>query len=40
MPVVAIGWGILDGEPLMPAQLAMIALVLLGVYLVSLTGRK
>lgn len=39
MPVVAIGWGLLDGESIQPAQLIMIALVLGGVYLVSRSDR-
>lgn len=40
MPVVAIGWGVLDGEELGAGQLAMIALVLGGVYLVSVAERR
>ncbi|MGV9013793.1 MAG: DMT family transporter [Flavobacteriales bacterium] len=40
MPVVAIGWGVLDGEILMPMQLLMIAVILGGVYLVNLGVRK
>jgi len=36
MPVVAIGWGVLDGEVLMPMQFVMIAVILLGVYLVNI----
>lgn len=40
MPVVAIGWGLLDGESLSPAQLGMIALVLVGVWLVTSGGRN
>lgn len=35
MPVVAITWGLLDGEVLTRAQLLMIAVVLAGVYLVG-----
>lgn len=35
MPIVAIGWGLLDGERLLPMQLAMVGVVLLGVYLVN-----
>ncbi len=35
MPVVAIGWGVLDGEPLLPLQLLMVVVILLGVYLVN-----
>lgn len=35
MPVVAMGWGLLDDESLGPAQLGMIALVLAAVWLVS-----
>ncbi len=40
MPVVAIGWGVLDGESLGAGQLAMIGLVLGGVYLVNVAERK
>lgn len=40
MPIVAIGWGILDGEILMPLQFLMIAVILLGVYLVNLGADK
>jgi drug/metabolite transporter (DMT)-like permease len=36
IPVVAIGWGVLDGEVLMPMQFLMIAVILLGVYMVNL----
>jgi drug/metabolite transporter (DMT)-like permease len=39
MPVVAIGWGLLDGESIAFQQLAMIALVLSGVYIVSVAER-
>lgn len=35
MPIIAIGWGLLDGETLLPMQLAMVGVILLGVYLVS-----
>lgn len=40
MPVVAIGWGVLDGERVGLPQLGMIALVLSGVYVVSLAERS
>jgi drug/metabolite transporter (DMT)-like permease len=40
MPVVALGWGFADGEHMTIMQGAMIALVLCGVYLVSLAERK
>jgi drug/metabolite transporter (DMT)-like permease len=40
MPVVAIGWGVLDGEPIGWAQVGMIGLVLGSVYLVSIAERK
>ena len=40
MPIVAIGWGVLDGEILMPMQFLMIAVILVGVYLVNLGVRK
>jgi drug/metabolite transporter (DMT)-like permease len=39
MPVVAIGWGLLDGERLGPMQVVMIAVVLAGVYLVTASDR-
>lgn len=39
MPVVAIGWGLLDGEQLGAMQVLMIAVVLGGVYLVSASDR-
>jgi drug/metabolite transporter (DMT)-like permease len=39
MPVVAIGWGVLDGESLSIGQIAMIALVLSGVWLVTRAER-
>lgn len=35
MPVVAIGWGLLDGETLLPMQLVMVGVIMLGVYLVN-----
>ncbi|MBL7939329.1 MAG: DMT family transporter [Flavobacteriales bacterium] len=40
MPVVAIGWGLLDHEPVSWGQLAMIAVVLSGVYLVNATENR
>jgi drug/metabolite transporter (DMT)-like permease len=40
MPVVAIGWGSLDGESVSLAQFGMIALILSGVYLVTATDMK
>ncbi|MBL0036921.1 MAG: DMT family transporter [Flavobacteriales bacterium] len=40
MPVVAIGWGLLDGESLSMAQLGMIAVVLSGIYLVNVAERR
>lgn len=39
MPVVAITWGLLDGEVLTRPQLLMIVVVLFGVYLVGLGDR-
>lgn len=35
MPVVAIGWGLADGETLLPLQTLMIGVILFGVYLVN-----
>jgi drug/metabolite transporter (DMT)-like permease len=39
MPVVAIGWGVLDGESIGLRELGMIALVLSGVYIVGIAER-
>jgi drug/metabolite transporter (DMT)-like permease len=39
MPVVAIGWGMLDGELIGLRELGMIALVLSGVYIVGIAER-
>jgi drug/metabolite transporter (DMT)-like permease len=35
MPIVAISWGLLDGEGISWGQLGMIGVILVGVYLVS-----
>lgn len=40
MPVVAIGWGVLDGEHIAWIQLGMILLVLSGVYLVTASDER
>ena len=40
MPLVAIGWGVLDGEAVTAWQFAGIAVVLSGVYLVHLAERR
>lgn len=40
MPVVAIGWGLLDGEHVGWQQLGLIGLVLAGVYIVSVAERR
>lgn len=40
MPVVAIGWGVLDGERVTVLQLLMIALVLAAVWLISSADRR
>lgn len=40
MPVVAVGWGALDNEPLLWTQLVMIGLILGGVYVVSLSDSR
>ena len=40
MPVVAIGWGLLDGEDISWMQVGMIAVVLSGVYIVSIAERR
>jgi drug/metabolite transporter (DMT)-like permease len=40
MPIVAIGWGVADDERITWGQVGMIALVLGGVYLVSVAERR
>jgi drug/metabolite transporter (DMT)-like permease len=40
MPVVAIGWGLLDGEQVTLLQMAMIGLVLAAVWLISSVDRR
>jgi len=35
MPVVSIGWGIVDGEPFLPVYVVWIMIILLGVYLAN-----
>lgn len=35
IPIVALGWGILDGEIIMPLQLVGMGIIFLGVYLVN-----
>lgn len=40
MPIVAIGWGVLDGEAVSGSQLMMIGLILSGVYLVTATEQR
>ena len=40
MPIVAVGWGLLDGEYITWGQIGMIGLVLGGVYLVSMASRR
>jgi drug/metabolite transporter (DMT)-like permease len=40
MPMVALGWGALDGEAISWGQMGMIAVVLSGVYLVNATDTK
>lgn len=41
MPIVAIGWGVLDGEAVRPMQCLMMGLILLGVYVVNKgTGER
>lgn len=39
MPVVAIGWGLFDGEPISGIQFLMIGSILSGVYLVTASDR-
>lgn len=40
MPIVAVGWGFLDGEYITVGQIAMIGVVLGGVYLVSVAEKR
>ena len=40
MPVVAIAWGVLDGEHVGLPQMGMIAVVLSGVYLVNASKSR
>lgn len=40
MPIVAIGWGLMDGETVSWVQIMMIVLVLSGVYLVTATEAE
>lgn len=40
MPIVALGWGFLDGEYITIGQLGMIGVVLASVYLVSLSEKR
>lgn len=40
IPVVALAWGALDGEPLYLAQLICIVIIVLGVYLVNFKRNK
>ncbi len=40
IPIVAVGWGLLDGERLGWQQLAGMAVILVGVYLVNRPARK
>lgn len=35
IPVVAIGWGLLDGETVTPVQLFSVAIIILGVWLIN-----
>jgi drug/metabolite transporter (DMT)-like permease len=40
VPFVSLAWGLLDGEKLFPMQLAGLALVLLGLFLLNQQGKK
>lgn len=40
IPVVAIGWGLVDGEVLMPVHVLGITAILLGVYVTNTSGRR
>lgn len=40
IPIVAIGWGLLDGERLMPLQVVMVAVVMAGIYLVNAADER
>lgn len=39
IPIFAIGWGIVDGESILPLHLLFMALILLGVYLINTKGK-
>ena len=40
IPIVAIMWGILDGEPFYIGYFFWIAMIFLGLYLVNRAGKK
>lgn len=40
MPIIAVGWGFLDGEYITSGQLGMIAVVLASVYVVSIAEKR
>lgn len=39
MPLVALAWGLVEGEPLHPAHIAAMATILLGVGLINWHGK-
>src|SRR6056297_528508 len=39
IPVFAIGWGVVDGEVILPVHLLFMALILLGVYIINSKGK-
>lgn len=39
IPIFAIGWGLLDGESILPMHFAFMALILIGVYLINTKGK-
>jgi drug/metabolite transporter (DMT)-like permease len=39
IPIFAIGWGVVDGEEILPLHLIFMALILLGVYLINTKGK-
>jgi drug/metabolite transporter (DMT)-like permease len=39
IPIFAIGWGVVDGEEILPIHLLFMTLILLGVYLINTKGK-
>lgn len=39
IPIFAIGWGVIDGEQILPLHMMFMALILFGVYLINTKGK-